>query len=319
MTKYLLLTEGAAYFPELLQPFERAGLYNWMKAFQGEVRLWGDIKKRKHELNNYDIIHVNSYGQDMGLAAAVSEHLNGPTLVVNMDISINYFDKDLNFSAFIKDILAADALFCVEPAQVNLVNYIAHAMQRTKPKKCVLMPHPIDIPMLIDKAWIDYDHRMDVVAFQYHKYDAHWTIPKMLLEKLPNAYLSAMLGYIGEPLPMEGLRHMVMPYMEWVHYIRFLARCKVGFEYRTHRAASRFIMECAALGIPAVSTHDSHLGRIVFPELCLPVEDFMGIRKSIESLCTDEEYRLHLAREGIERLEPYNFENSKKRFMEMIE
>jgi len=318
--KYLLLTEGAAYLPELLKPFERAGLYNWLKCFNGEVRLWGDIKKRTHELNNYDVIHVNSYGQDMGLAAVAQEHIKGDTkLVVNLDLSINYFDTHMNFPMLIQDILAADALFCVEPAQVNLVNYIAHAMQREKEKRCILLPHPIDVSILQDTTWIDYNDRMDAVAFQYHKYDAHWTIPKLLMENLPNHYLSAMLGYTGDPLPMEGLRHLVMPYMEWEVYIKFLARCKIGFEYRTHRAASRFIMECAALGIPTVSTHDSHMGHIIYPEICKPVEDYMGIRKALERLIMDEEFRLYLARMGMERLEPFNFENSRKRFMEMIE
>lgn len=318
--KYLLLTEGTAYFPELLKPFERAGLYNWMKAFKGEVRLWGDIKKRKHELADYDIVHINSYGQDQGLAHTVSQYTDNTDtkLVVNMDLSINYFDKDLNFPVFIKDILAADLLFSVEPAQVNLINYIAHAMKRKKPKKAVLMPHPVDIPMLLDKSFIEYDKRMDVIAFQYHKYDAHWSIPKVLMESLPNDYLAAMLGYIGEALPIEGLRHMVMPYMEWTHYIQFLARCKIGFEYRTHKAASRFVMEAGALGIPTVTTKDSHMGQIIFPEVCHDVEDFFAIRQSLETLVKDEEYRLHLAREGLDRLEPYNFENSKKRFMELV-
>ena len=319
--KYLLLTEGTAYFPELLKPFERAGLYNWMKAFDGEVRLWSDIGRRTHELLNYDIIHINSYGPDQGLAHTVSKHTEGTDtkLVVNMDLSINYFDKDLYFSEFIKDILVADLLFSVEPTQVNLINYIAHVMQRKKPKKAVLMPHPINIPLLLDTTFIEYDKRMDIVAFQYHKYDGHWAIPKILMEKLPNNYLAAMLGYTGAPLPIEALRHLIAPYMEWEHYIRFLARCKIGFEYRTHKAASRFVMEAGALGIPVVTTKDSHMGQIIFPEICHEVEDFFGIRESLEKLVTDEDWRLHLTREGLDRLEPYNFENSKKRFMELVE
>ena len=318
--KYLLLTEGTAYFPELLKPFERAGLYNWLKAFNGEVRLWGDIKKRKQDLQDYDVVHINSYGQDLGLAHAVAQFLDGgPKLVVNMDLSINYFDKDMHFGTFIKDVLAADVLFSVEPTQVNFINYVAQAMNRKKPGWCHLMPHPIDIPMLIDKAWVDYRHRMNTVAFQYHKYDGHWSIPKILLERLPKGWLSAMLGYIGEPLQMEGLRHMVMPYCEWEIYMDFLKRCKIGFEYRTHKAASRFVMEAGALGIPVVTTEDSHMGQLIYPDLCHAVEDFMGIRQSLERLIEDEEWRLKQARDGLERLGEYDFENSKKKFMEMIE
>jgi hypothetical protein len=317
--KYLLLTEGTAYFPELLKPFERAGLYNWMKAFDGEVRLWGDIKKRKHELKEYDIVHINSYGDDVGLAAVVEPYLTKKTkLVVNMDLSIDYFDKNMRWDAFVKDIHAADFLFSVEPNQVNLINYIAHATKRKKPGWAHLVPHPVDIRQLTDKLWIPYNERMDVVAFQYHKYDAHWSIPKILMEKLPNDYLSAMLGYMGKPLDLEGLRHMVMPYMEWETYIKFLSRCKVGFEYRTHKAASRFVMEAGALGIPVVTTKDSHMGELIFPELCHEVGDFFGIRASLERLVTDEEYRLKQVSEGADRLEQFSLEFSKRRMMEMI-
>ena len=149
--KYLLLTEGAAYFPELLKPFERAGLYNWMKSFEGEVRLWGDIKKRPQDLQKYDVVHVNSYGPDQGLAHLVAQHTDSTDtkLVVNMDISVNYFDKDLHLGNFIKDILAADHIFGVEPTQVNLINYIAYVMKRKKKGYATLVPHPIIIPMLI--------------------------------------------------------------------------------------------------------------------------------------------------------------------------
>ena len=140
----------------------------------------------------------------------------------------------------------------------------------------------------------------------------------MLMLNLPDNYISAMMGYIGPPLNLKGMRHMVMPYMEWDKYIYFLARCKVGFEYRTHKAASRFVMEAGALGIPVVTTKDSHMGQLIFPEMCHEVGDFFAIRGSLEKLIEDEEYRLKLAREGIERLEQYNFKNSKLRMMELI-
>jgi len=102
-------------------------------------------------------------------------------------------------------------------------------------------------------------------------------------------------------------------------YIEFLKRCKIGFEYRTHKAASRFVMEAGALGIPVVTTKDSHMGQIIYPELCHEIGDYFLIRQSLERLIEDEEWRLNMAREGLERLEPYSMENSKKRFMEMIE
>jgi len=318
-TKYVLITEGTAYFPELLQPFERAGLYSWMKAFDGEVRMWGDIKRRKHELTEYDIIHVNSYGQDIGLAAAIAEYIkdSDTKLVVNMDIAVDYFDKDMHLRDFVKDLHAADILFAVEPTQVNLINYINFITKRKKPGHCVLMPHPVNIDVLMNEAFIPYDKRYNIVACQYHKYDAHYEIPRMLMLDLPEGYLSSMLGYIGN-LNNDDMTHLVMPYQDWNRYIYFLARCKIGLEYRTHKAASRFVMESAALGIPVVTTKDSHMGQLIFPEICHDVSDYYGMRQSLERLITDEQFRLQLARLGLERLEPYNYKNSRKRMEELI-
>jgi len=297
------------------------------------VRLWADIKERPHEFQNYDVVHINAHGMDIGLATKTAELLKGLStkLVINMDLSTTYFDKGMNLYLFLNDLTSADYLFGVCPTQVNLMNYLGHITHvRDGKKKAVLLEHPINIPMLLNE-WVDYKERMNVVAFQYHKYDCHWEVPRMLMLDLPQDYLAAMLGFMGETINMGNILrkstithelsvnpHLIMPYQEWTKYIDFLKRCKIGFEYRTHKAASRFVMEAGALGIPVVTTMDSHMGQLIFPELCHEVGDYFMIRKSLERLIEQEEWRLQMAREGLERLEAYNFENSKKKFMEMI-
>jgi glycosyltransferase involved in cell wall biosynthesis len=311
--KYLFLTDGASYFPQLMVDFERAGLYNWYKCMDGEVRLWSDLKHRKHELLDYDIIHINLASSDIGLAAKVKPLLEGSstTLVVNMDYSINYMDNATNLREFIADLQACDCAFGVEPSQVNLIHYIISVVKDEKSEtRMSLMPHPVDLATMESKIWVDYDRRLNMLAYQFHKYDSHWQIPRLLMLKLP--VLTTCLGYSLESFKTQDMADLVMPYIEWEKYIRFLAYAKYGFEYRTHKAASRFVMEAGSLGIPVVTTHDSFMGHLIYPDVCHPVEDFFSIRKSLEKLIEDEEWRLTQAREGLERLEAYNFENSKK-------
>lgn len=311
--KYLFLTDGASYFPQLMKDFERAGLYNWYKCMDGEVRLWSDLKTRPLELLDYDIIHINLACSDIGLAAEIGPLIenSGTKLVVNMDYSINYMDTGTDLRDFMADLTACDACFGVEPSQVNLLNYIIQYHTNKDDKtRIALMPHPVDLKMMQKELWIDYDRRMEILAFQFHKYDSHWQIPRLLMLKLP--VLTTCLGYYKDEFKTQDMPELVMPYIDWDKYIKFLSYCKYGFEYRTHKAASRFVMEAGSIGIPVVTTHDSYMGHMVFPDISHPVEDFFSIRDSLKRIIEDEEYRLHLARTGLERLEAYNFENSKK-------
>jgi len=317
--KYLFLTDGASYFPQLMVDFERAGLYNWYKCMDGEVRLWSDLKHRKHELQDYDIIHINLASSDIGLAAKIAPLIKEAStkLVVNMDYSINYMDKATSLREFILDLNATDCAFGVEPSQVNLINYILSVTGDDREIRLSLMPHPVDTELMQKELWVDYDRRMDILAYQFHKYDSHWEIPRLLMLKLP--VICTCLGYSLESFKTQDMPELVMPYIDWDKYIGFLAHCKYGFEYRTHKAASRFVMEAGSIGIPVVTTHDSYMGHMVFPDISHPVEDFFGIRESLKRIIEDEEYRLHLAREGIERLEAYNFENSKKSMEALVD
>jgi hypothetical protein len=317
--KYLFLTDGASYFPQLMKDFERAGLYNWYKCMNGEVRLWSDLKNRKHELLNYDVIHINLASSDIGLAAKISPYIKDSStkLVVNMDYSINYMDNATDLREFLADLTACDAAFGVEPSQVNLINYIVqYHTKKDNNTNIALMPHPVDLTLMQEKIWKDYDKRLPILAYQFHKYDSHWQIPRLLMLKLP--VITTCLGYSLDTFKTQDMPELVMPYIEWDRYIEFLSYCKYGFEYRTHKAASRFVMEAGSIGIPVVTTHDSYMGHIIFPDLSHPVEDFFSMRESLKTMIEDEEYRLHLAREGIERLEMYNFENSKKNMEALV-
>ena len=311
--KYLFLTRGSSYFPELLtNNIERAGLYNWIKCMEGDIRFWADLKHRKWELQDYDLIHINLAAKDIGLASEIAPLIENSStkLIINMDYSINYMDNHTPLREFLQDLTVTDCAFGVEPTQVNLMYYMTHIIKRDKELRLSLMPHPVDLERMESEHWISYDNRMDILAYQFHKYDGHWEIPRMLMLDLP--VLTACLGYMGDTFKVQDMPEIVMPYVQFDKFLQFLKMCKYGFEYRTHRAASRFVMEAGALGIPVVTTTDSYMGSVVYPEISKPIEDFLGLRESIKSIIEYPELRLQLAEQGLERLEAFNYENSKK-------
>ena len=182
----------------------------------------------------------------------------------------------------------------------------------------MLLPHPVDLDYL-NKKWIDYERRMDLLVFHYHKYDGHLDIPWLLCYGLDAVPHKIVVGYTNTEWDVKEMPEWKFwPFAPWDVYIDGLSRAKYGLEYRTHKAASRFIMECAALGIPVVSSADSFMGAMLFPALNNPVEDFTSLRNSLNLLTTKDDFRLGIAKEGLERIENYNFENAKKNMERLV-
>ncbi len=318
--KYLFLTKGGAYFPNLTKNYHGAGCFNWYKCMEGDVRLWSELSRNPVELLDYDLIHINLAADDIGLAAEISKYLkeSSTKLVVNMDYSINYMDKSVHIHELIADIQACDFAFGVEPAQTNLTHYIANMTTHTKQIKIMLLPHPVDLEYL-NKKWIDYEHRQDSLIFHYHKYDGHLDIPWLLCYGLDVKH-KIVTGYTNTTWDVKEMPEWEFwPFAPWEVYVDGLSRCKYGFEYRTHKAASRFIMEAAAVGVPVVSTHDSFMGAMLFPSLHNPIEDFKAMRNSLELLTTKDDFRLSVAKEGLERIEKYDFKHSKENMERLVE
>lgn len=316
--KYMLLTDGAAYFPTLTKGYHGAGLYNWPKAMEGDVRLWSEIKKAPETMLEYDMIHINLAADDVGLAAKIRPYIKETSvkLVVNLDYSIQYMDKYIPLFDLLNDIRSCDCAFGVEPNQVNLLHYLGQVMGTGH--KTMLLPHPVDLDYM-RKQWIDYEHRLDRLIFHYHKYDGHLDIPWLITDNIPITE-KMMVGLTKAEHDIKNFPGWtVQPFVPWETYLYALKYAKYGFEYRTHHAASRFVMECAAMGIPCVSTDHSFMGGVLFPDLCHPIGDFNAIHHSIRDIATDEEYRLKMANDGLERIEGYNFENSRKNMERLIE
>jgi hypothetical protein len=315
--KYLFLTDGAAFWPSLTADYHGAGAFNWPKAMQGDTRLWAELSKSPEQLLQYDLIHINLAGEDVGLAAKIKPFIKDTStkLVVNCDYSINYMDKNVNLFSFLSDIKATDYAFGVEPGQVNLLTYLGSIMGTGH--RTMLLPHPVDLQYMKDQ-WIDNAGRKDALAFHYHKYDGHIDIPWMITDGIPLKE-KLMLGYTNAELDIKNFPGWtVQPFVPWETYLYALKYCKYGLEYRTHKAASRFIMECASLGIPCVSTHDSFMGVMLFPELSHPTTDFSALHHSIRGLL-DEDYRLEVAAKGLEKIQNYDFESSKKNMLRLVE
>lgn len=337
---FVLLTTNASFYPSLLRGvIERPGLYNWIRAFQTEgddlermVRLWSEFSNAPQKLNRYDIIHVNLAGGDFGLAFKIREHLDENTkLVVNMDYAVEHMQEKItkthkSIELIATDIASADLAFGVEPFQVGLMNWLMTATKQEK--QCVLIPHPVDCDFLskpIDKGgmFIPYDQRSDFLGFCWHRYDKQLSIPRTILGNLPKpegqqGLLRVLFGWRPEGMMIHDSKDMmelVVPMAGWRSYLYILAHCLWGFEYRFHHAASRFVLECASLGIPTVTTDNCFLGGIIWPDLTHKVEDFEGLHQSICNIIQDDSLRMKYAKQGLLKVKEFSLTNSRRRYL----
>lgn len=342
-SKYVFLTTKASYWPSLLSGhIEKPGLYNWIRAFQREdtelkdmLLLWKEVENNPTKLGKYDIIHINLAGGDYGLATKVAQFVNPEKtkIVVNTDYAPEYMQATFaksgsSIEVVANDIESADLAFAVEPFTVSTMNMLMTAAKSEKRVK--LMPHPIDCVTLMKPpeqggSFLDFDDRNDWLAFQWHRYDKALSIPRIIMSNLP-----APEGQIGVSRVLFGWRpeamnistndmmEMVVPSANYFSYLMVLSHCLWGFEYRFHHAASRFIQECASMGIPVVSNTNSYLGTEIWPELCFAPIEMQKMNEALCSLIQDNSFRREMVKQGLIRIRKYSLANSRNRMLELL-
>jgi len=65
---------------------------------------------------------------------------------------------------------------------------------------------------------------------------------------------------------------------------------------------SRFIAQCAIVGVPVVTTENSGFGSVIFPELCTKHKDYCAQIELLERLRNDEDFRNNISKLGFSRL-----------------
>jgi hypothetical protein len=328
--KYALLTNGSSYYESFLKTsLERGGLYSWQRAFpNSDVILAAQIKRNVAMLNDYDIVHVNMCPSEVGIIKEVKPQLDGNTkLIANLDYAIEslyssfkHVGAEKTVDAMIHDFSHADMVFGVEPFQVEFLKLALEDYGTP----VHLIPHPTPVEELQKPPphglFIPYEERQDIIAFMYHRYDGHLTIPKILLHKLPVSILRYMFGFTDDNLTIHDLRYFdgVSAMSEWKRFIIQLAHCLWGVEYRSHHAASRFAAESAALGIPVVCTDNCYLGKLMWPELAFHPMEMFAMRDKILQITSDEKYRMKMAEQGHERIKSFGLKESAQRLREVI-
>lgn len=248
LPRFALLTTNSSFFPSLLKgELERPGLYNWIRAFQTSdieladmLKLWKQFEKNPEKLNKFDIIHVNLAGGDYGLASLIAPSLDDSTkLVVNTDYAVMNLEptfKQAPIEMMATDIASADMAFGVEPFNVKLMNWLMKVTKQEK--KAYLLPHPVDCDRLTKPpeqggSFLDFDERLDWLAFHWHRYDQALSVPRTVMGNLPmteygGGVSRVLFGWRPDALRIKdakNLMEVVIPMQAYVNYLIVLSHC----------------------------------------------------------------------------------------------
>jgi len=328
--KYIHVTSDGCHFPELIaEKVSRPGVYQWARAFNtgkdtGEIRHINTIAPA--ELKNYDVVHANLCGVSASIVPKLKQAIEGSDtkLIVNLDYAIEIVQEGFERPREMWEaLMAADFVFVQEPFQQNFVSFFLkyHNPGKTQKYQAALVPHPCDTAGL-KGLQVPNEDRLDMLAVMIHRYREHIVVPAMLSWGVRS--LTWGVGFTMGNIPI-GLFGDASPMLEWERYLYKLSHCTMALDYYLGvHSHSRFCEECACLGIPTVSTEESYMGKMLFPEISHNETDMQGIRNDLEKLeagfdeGSPSPFYLEVQEKSSQRIEDYNWENSKKRLLEAM-
>lgn len=109
------------------------------------------------------------------------------------------------------------------------------------------------------------------------------------------------------------------PRKNWMHYLAELSQARLMVDLNNRETVGRNAMDCAALGVPCVSTNRSDLQEQLFPELTLEDSwDIEGAVRLSERVIIDIEFQTAVIGYAWKRIKELDLDRSKARLVELL-
>ena len=307
--KYVLVTN---YIHQQLldEELARTGLYQWINVFKGEVKYPRDIV----DYNDYDIVQVNFSGQDLHLIGNIREHIGKDSktkLIVNNDYTTELWGSSFDFPTTIKrELNYADMLFGTEYFQTTALTEISGRI-------CYIMPHPADIKRLKS---ITPMPKKNIITTIWRRYDQHAYIPSLVTRN--HGLVTQLIGYDKaidrKPWVTATLYDYVYLGTNYFDFCNQMRESKIVYDPFTYHSYSRSTVDTAALGIPVVGSNRTQSCNVCYPYTVVDPYDVTAARNLIKKLIEDKEFYDLVVKTALEKVEFYNHENSKHRYLECL-
>jgi glycosyltransferase involved in cell wall biosynthesis len=154
----------------------------------------------------------------------------------------------------------------------------------------------------------------------YHRYDGrgNWLMPYMAVRDLELRRI--LLGWVGDVSDQPLLLYNdVIGRVEFDEILPIVGQMSVCCDPFPYCAYGRFPIECAALGVPCITSDRVATGSILYPTCTVDPYDVRGIRARVIRLFSDIEFWEATAAYAYEHATFYNLEQSRHRFLTALE
>lgn len=293
----------------------RSGMYNWIFAFKGEVNTWKSIK---HKLHEYDVVQINMSPLDFQTVIEIREELTKTNnthtkLVINNDYVCECWSEWGTMPAYYDSVQKlGDMVFGTEPHQVsNMVN------------GAFCIPHPTNTEWLKRQTT---DTKSDSIGYVFHWWEGGTYLPYRTCEKVKakfNIAKSHVYGYKPQHDKMQRFLGLTwdkqMPLDDFPNYAERIMGERVVYDPNPYHTYGRNGVELACWGTPVVGSNRVFSYQKLFPELCCDPFDFNATMKCFDIVFNQPEKMKEIMAKAYEEVEWFNYENSKKRFLEALD
>lgn len=112
-----------------------------------------------------------------------------------------------------------------------------------------------------------------------------------------------------------GLDLDVRSGMDWPEYYVAHSKSYIGLHLDYRWTWNRYSLDCAAAGIPCISTKHATTHKMLFPQLCVDPFDTNQAIQIAKKLLENKSFYDECREYALEKITLFNYENSKKRFM----
>lgn len=292
----------------------RSGFYNWIFVHQGEIRTFWDAKD---DLEKYDVVQVNMSPFDMQIIPEVRNILSNSStqLVINNDYVCEQWGKwKIDPYRYDQIQKMGDMVFGTEPHQVsNMIN------------GTFCIPHPTNTKTL---KRLGSDLEEDSIGFVYHWWAGETYLPNRTLEiakKRFNIKKSIVYNYGGHEATDQMVNYnkamfdIKAPILSFPQFAERIQADKIVYDPNPCHTYGRNGVELACFKKPVVGSNRVFSYNMLFPELTCDPYDNKRTLELMEKVLKNKEEILKMVERAHEQVEYYNYDNSRKRFMEALD
>jgi hypothetical protein len=289
----------------------KTGVINWPRVFGGR-----NYRAQRLDPNDLDVVHIQLTGDMVDAVQDMRRRITGDTkLVVNPDYALEYWYQ---YGAIPETIVEcfrmADFVF---GQSERTAEFLSCVLDRPVP----YVPHPLDTYWLKNKAVAYEDRSTEDVAVSAHR-DGSQHTPYYMTRDYD--FVTHLIGWHGAEGFQRDVVHQYythvwpqIPNVEVIENIFRNAFCII--DHYAHSVQGRSTMEAAALGVPCFGWECVDAQARCFPSITSKTGDVADQIEMFRDLIKNPEQIRSIGKVAQRQAEFFSFENTKQKFMEMIE